>query len=231
MMTLPSVYPSPPIAPFPEQHTRHPVHCLFLGALRRPPSTLHHSTLLPLYRFLFFCDIIRRRLFAARHSRAILNPRRFHDIPLCPTHAHSLLHRQDRNYHEAIKCYRMALRIDEGNLQLLRDLSYLLVQVRDFTDFIETRRQILQARPGTPINWMSFAVANFLAKKYDMVGRVYERPRGGGDFSRGKGAEKGVARHQRRTHPTSTAHLTKRKDRSDPFSSFGRRFYLFYLMI
>jgi hypothetical protein len=30
----------------------------------------------------------------------------------------------------------------------LRDLSFLQVQVRDLTDFIETRRQILQSRPG-----------------------------------------------------------------------------------
>ena len=39
-----------------------------------------------------------------------------------------LLYRGDRDYKEAIKCYRQALRIDEGNLQILRDLSFLQVQ-------------------------------------------------------------------------------------------------------
>jgi hypothetical protein len=35
-----------------------------------------------------------------------------------------------RNYGEAIKCYLNALRIDEDNLQILRDLSLLQIQVR-----------------------------------------------------------------------------------------------------
>jgi tetratricopeptide (TPR) repeat protein len=44
-------------------------------------------------------------------------------------HVFGLLYRGDREYKEAIKCYRQALRIDEGNLQILRDLSFLQVQV------------------------------------------------------------------------------------------------------
>ena len=45
-------------------------------------------------------------------------------------HVYGLLHRSDCNYLEAIKCYFNALKIDEANQNILRDLSWLQVQVR-----------------------------------------------------------------------------------------------------
>ena len=42
-------------------------------------------------------------------------------------HVYGLLYRSDREYREAIKCYRNALRIDPDNLEILRDLSLLQV--------------------------------------------------------------------------------------------------------
>ena len=38
-----------------------------------------------------------------------------------------LLHRSDRNYDEAIKCYKQALRIDKDNVNILKDLAQLQV--------------------------------------------------------------------------------------------------------
>ena len=43
----------------------------------------------------------------------------------------SLLYRADRNYTEAIKCYKNALRIDKENFQIMRDLA--LLQVCSYT--------------------------------------------------------------------------------------------------
>ncbi len=43
----------------------------------------------------------------------------------------SLLYRGDRNYTEAIKCYKNALRIDKENFQIMRDLA--LLQVCSYT--------------------------------------------------------------------------------------------------
>ncbi|XP_022752342.1 N-terminal acetyltransferase A complex auxiliary subunit NAA15-like isoform X1 [Durio zibethinus] len=43
------------------------------------------------------------------------------------------LYRSDREYREAIKCYRNALRIDPDNIEILRDLSLLQAQMRDLT--------------------------------------------------------------------------------------------------
>ncbi|KAL0441577.1 UNVERIFIED_CONTAM: N-terminal acetyltransferase A complex auxiliary subunit NAA15 [Sesamum radiatum] len=42
-------------------------------------------------------------------------------------HVYGLLYRSDREYREAIKCYRNALKIDPDNIEILRDLSLLQI--------------------------------------------------------------------------------------------------------
>jgi peptide alpha-N-acetyltransferase len=48
-------------------------------------------------------------------------------------HVFGLLHKSDNNFPEAIKCYLNALKIDENNQNILRDLSWLQVQVSEPT--------------------------------------------------------------------------------------------------
>jgi peptide alpha-N-acetyltransferase len=81
-------------------------------------------------------------------------------------HVYGLLHRIDRNYKEAIKCYRQALKIDEGNLQILRDLSYMQIQLREIDEFVSTRNEILKQRPTSRVNWMSIVVAQHYAGEH-----------------------------------------------------------------
>ena len=47
----------------------------------------------------------------------------------------SLLQRSDKKYDEAIKCYRNALKWDKDNIQILRDLSLLQIQMRDLEGY------------------------------------------------------------------------------------------------
>ncbi|XVE52132.1 hypothetical protein DITRI_Ditri02bG0097600 [Diplodiscus trichospermus] len=77
-------------------------------------------------------------------------------------HVYGLLYRSDREYREAIKCYRNALRIDPENIEILRDLSLLQAQMRDLTGFVETRQQLLTLKPNHRMNWIGFAVAHHL---------------------------------------------------------------------
>ncbi len=77
-------------------------------------------------------------------------------------HVFGLLHRGDRNYNEAIKAYKQALRIDADNLQILRDLSLLQIQMRDLSGFVVTRHNILNLKPSGKINWLAFALAKHL---------------------------------------------------------------------
>lgn len=73
-----------------------------------------------------------------------------------------MLHRSDRNYNEAIKAYKQALRIDGDNIQILRDLSMLQIQMRDLAGFAITRHAILTLKPNGKINWLAFALAKHL---------------------------------------------------------------------
>lgn len=80
---------------------------------------------------------------------------------------YGLLHRADRNYLEAIKAYKQALRIDQENLQILRDLSLLQIQMRDLAGFAVTRNSILNLKPTAQTNWLSFALSKHLQGNYD----------------------------------------------------------------
>ncbi|KAL1551466.1 N-alpha-acetyltransferase 16, NatA auxiliary subunit [Salvia divinorum] len=77
-------------------------------------------------------------------------------------HVYGLLYRSDREYREAIKCYRNALKIDPDNIEILRDLSLLQAQMRDLEGFVETRQQLLTLKPNHRMNWIGFAVSQHL---------------------------------------------------------------------
>ncbi|KAI5063900.1 hypothetical protein GOP47_0020570 [Adiantum capillus-veneris] len=79
-------------------------------------------------------------------------------------HVYGLLYRSDREYREAIKCYRNALRIDPENIQILRDLSLLQAQMRDLGGYVETCRTLLTLKPNHRNYWIGFAIAHHLNK-------------------------------------------------------------------
>ena len=81
-------------------------------------------------------------------------------------HVYGLIYRSDRNYKEAIKCYLNALRINKGNQNILRDLSWLQIQLRDHQAFVKTRRTILEGKPTLRTNWVAAAMAHYEAKDY-----------------------------------------------------------------
>ncbi|TKC48650.1 hypothetical protein EI555_017064, partial [Monodon monoceros] len=83
-------------------------------------------------------------------------------------------HRSDKKYDEAIKCYRNALKLDKDNLQILRDLSLLQIQMRDLEGYRETRYQLLQLRPTQRASWIGYAIAYHLLKDYDMALKLLE---------------------------------------------------------
>ena len=90
-------------------------------------------------------------------------------------HVLGLLYRSDRNYAEALKCYKSALRMDPGNAQILRDLSVLQLHQRDVSGYTETRRQLLAAKPGQKQNWLAFAVAEHLRGEHSLALGVLEK--------------------------------------------------------
>jgi peptide alpha-N-acetyltransferase len=109
-----------------------------------------------------FCNIRLSHLYAlfSQHFRS----------HVC-WHVYGLLHRADRNYNEAIKAYKQALRIDPENLQILRDLSLLQIQMRDLHGFCLTRNTLLTLKPNAKVNWLSLALAKHLTG--DVQGAIH----------------------------------------------------------
>ena len=89
-------------------------------------------------------------------------------------HVFGLLQRSDKKYSEAIKCYRNALKWDKDNMQILRDLSLLQIQMRDLEGYKETRHQLFQLRPTQRASWIGFAMSYHLLEDYDMALKILE---------------------------------------------------------
>lgn len=81
-------------------------------------------------------------------------------------HVYGLLYRAAKNYEEALKAYKFALRLDPDSFNILRDLGQIQVQVRDYQGYIQTRRDILKQRSTLRQNWTALAVAYHLAGDY-----------------------------------------------------------------
>jgi len=89
-------------------------------------------------------------------------------------HVYGLLQRSDKKYDEAIKCYRNALKWDKDNIQILRDLSLLQIQMRDLDGYKETRYQLFQLRPTQRASWIGFAMSYHLLDDFDMALKILE---------------------------------------------------------
>ncbi|EEC01908.1 N-terminal acetyltransferase A complex subunit NAT1, putative [Ixodes scapularis] len=89
-------------------------------------------------------------------------------------HVYGLLQRSDRKYDEAIKCYRNALKWDKDNIQILRDLSLLQIQMRDLEGYRDTRYQLFMLRPTQRASWIGFSMSYHLLKDYDMALKILE---------------------------------------------------------
>jgi peptide alpha-N-acetyltransferase len=85
-------------------------------------------------------------------------------------HVYGLIYRSERNYNEAIKAYKQALRIDKENIQILKDLALLQIQMRDLEGFTQTQHQILELKPNLKVNWLAFALGKHM--KGDCKGAI-----------------------------------------------------------
>jgi peptide alpha-N-acetyltransferase len=89
-------------------------------------------------------------------------------------HVYGLLNRGDKNYEQAIKCYRNALNIEPDNLQILRDLALLQIQRMETAGLVGTRHKLLELKPSQKANWLGFALAHYLNKSYNTSLKVLD---------------------------------------------------------
>lgn len=78
-------------------------------------------------------------------------------------HVYGLLYRQNKNFEEAIKAYKFALKLEPDTAQIQRDLAILQIHTRDFAGYIQTRQTMLQARPQLRQSWTALAIAHHLS--------------------------------------------------------------------
>jgi tetratricopeptide (TPR) repeat protein len=81
-------------------------------------------------------------------------------------HVYGLLWRSVKNYEEAVKAYKFALRIEPDSQNILRDLALLQCQIRDFEGYIDSRKKLLAARAQLRQNWTGLAIAYHLSGNY-----------------------------------------------------------------
>ncbi|PFH57917.1 hypothetical protein XA68_14406 [Ophiocordyceps unilateralis] len=78
-------------------------------------------------------------------------------------HVYGLLYRANKNFEEAIKAYKFALKLEPESPQIQRDLAILQVQMRDYAGYIQSRTSMLQARPQLRQSWTALAIAHHLS--------------------------------------------------------------------
>ncbi|KAI5462907.1 NMDA receptor-regulated protein 1-domain-containing protein [Mariannaea sp. PMI_226] len=78
-------------------------------------------------------------------------------------HVYGLLYRANKNFEEAIKAYKFALRLEPESAQIQRDLATLQVQMRDYQGYIQSRTAMLQAKPQLRQSWTALAIAHHLS--------------------------------------------------------------------
>ncbi|KAF2745549.1 N-alpha-acetyltransferas-like protein 15 [Sporormia fimetaria CBS 119925] len=89
-------------------------------------------------------------------------------------HVYGLLYRSQKNYEEAIKAYKFALRLEPDQMNILRDLALLQMQIRDYAGYLDTRKKMLTARPLIRQNWTAVAIGHHLLGDYKSAERVLQ---------------------------------------------------------
>lgn len=78
-------------------------------------------------------------------------------------HVYGILYRTNKNFDEAIKAYKFALKLEPESQQIQRDLAILQVQMRDYPGYVQSRFAMLKARPQLRQSWTALAIAYHLA--------------------------------------------------------------------
>ena len=100
-------------------------------------------------------------------------------------HVLGLVHRAERNHAESAKCYAQALKMDSENGLIMKDLSIVYLQTRNFKAFVDLRWKILGKKPDQRASYASLACGLHLLGEHDSAYDVidtYEKVRASNQF-------------------------------------------------
>ncbi|KYQ93570.1 tetratricopeptide-like helical domain-containing protein (TPR) [Tieghemostelium lacteum] len=81
-------------------------------------------------------------------------------------HTLGFLHKSDKNYSEALKCFRNASKHAKDNTQILKDLLSVQLYLRDSAGLRESYSALLHAQPAQKGNWVGLILAYHLQGNY-----------------------------------------------------------------
>ena len=84
-------------------------------------------------------------------------------------HFYAIFQKERLNYSQAMKSYTKALNQAPNNYNIIRDLSYMQLYLRQLNSFVETCKLGIEKKPGLLINWISLAFGCTLIKDYRMA--------------------------------------------------------------
>ncbi|KAK4697834.1 N-alpha-acetyltransferase 15/16, NatA auxiliary subunit, partial [Lecanoromycetidae sp. Uapishka_2] len=87
-------------------------------------------------------------------------------------HVYGLLYRSAKNFEEAIKAYKFALKLEPESQQIQKDLALLQMQMRDYPGYVQSRTAILRQRTSFRQNWTALAIAQHLAGNLEEAERT-----------------------------------------------------------
>jgi hypothetical protein len=71
-------------------------------------------------------------------------------------------------------CYVQANKNDPTNFNILRDLSYLQLYLRQHESFLDTSRRGVELKPNLLLNWATYSFANYLTGNYEYAYKLME---------------------------------------------------------
>ena len=94
-------------------------------------------------------------------------------------HFYAIYQKETKNFIQALKSYNKARQFNPNNFNVIRDLSYMQLYLRQYDSFIETCFSVVDAKPEDLSNWMSLAFGYAMSKNYrgalNVLNKVEER--------------------------------------------------------
>ncbi|EFC46499.1 predicted protein, partial [Naegleria gruberi] len=79
-------------------------------------------------------------------------------------HVYGLMYKEDFKISQAITCFQNSLKFNPTNeIQAWRELSNVQIHSRDYKGAIESRRKLIELKPGIGAFWLGYAVAQHLS--------------------------------------------------------------------
>lgn len=68
-----------------------------------------------------------------------------------------------------MKCYLQAMKNDPENFNVIRDLSYLQLYLRQYNSFLDSAKKSVEVRGNLLLNWATYAFANYLVIEINII--------------------------------------------------------------